>query len=289
MPEHLAPAKINLSLHVTGQDSKGYHLLDSIVVFAKAGDRLGIEANPSAGEDILFEARGPFAQSLGKPDNNLVVKAANLLAAQLRSQGYDPFPVRIVLEKNLPVASGMGGGSADAAAALHALEELWANDADIELEPLALELGADVPMCLRSGALRAQGTGEKITPLDAANPLHLVLTNPGAAVSTADVFQNLATKSNPPLSNQVFAGFPTLDALKAMRNDLQSPAIRMLPVIGEVLDVLDQNGSRLSRMSGSGASCFGIYPDADAAKFAVKTIRQAHPGWWCVATDTIVS
>ncbi len=257
--EH-APAKINLTLHVTGRRPDGYHLLDSLVVFTEIGDRVSLCPGP-----LSLEVTGPFAAGLDARADNLCLRAARLVGAE----------VAITLEKNLPVASGIGGGSADAAAVLRALDARPENPAS---------LGADVPACLLSQPLRMRGVGELLEPLPALPPFHLVLVNPGQGVATPDVFRALAQRENAPMPALTgwddLAGF--IDFLRACRNDLEKPALTLVPEIANCLSALADSGAALARMSGSGATCFGIFADAGSAARACAAL--ARPGWWVAAT-----
>ena len=262
-----APAKVNLALHITGQRADGYHLLDSLVVFAGIGDLVSCAPAPS----LSLTLSGPQAAALTSSADNLVMRAARLM-----SQGDG---AAIDLEKHLPVASGIGGGSADAAATLRALSRLWARP----VPPSVLDLGADVPACLSSAPKRMQGIGEKLSPVRPLPECHLVLINPGVAVSTPDVFKALVYKDN-----SAFPDIPTFalahdlaEWLAYQRNDLQAPALALVPVIGAVLKALSAHpGCHLARMSGSGATCFGLFStQAESAK-AAQTIAVAQPDWW---------
>jgi 4-diphosphocytidyl-2-C-methyl-D-erythritol kinase len=281
---HLARAKINLALHVTGRRSDGYHLLETLVVFAGVGDRLMVEA---AAADALG-VDGRFAEAVPLDGTNLVIRARDGLRAAFPAN--DCGPVALRLEKNLPVASGVGGGSSDAAAALRALCALWEIDAECAaVGAVAAGLGADVPMCLDGRALVARGIGEEIAPLACWPRLDMVLVNPGVAVSTPAVFSRLSRHDYPPLPRLP----ETPDAAEAIawlaraRNDLEPPARAEAPAIGEALDALAQAGASLARMSGSGATCFGLFAEANAAHAAAATIRAARPGWFVEATQTM--
>lgn len=270
--EALARAKINLALHVTGRRSDGYHLLDSLVAFAALGDRISVVR----ASGLSLTISGPFASELSQTDN-LVLKAARALHPTLGA--------RITLEKNLPLASGIGGGSADAAATLHALSRLWS--LPLPTPETVLALGADVPVCLTGQPARMQGIGDDVTRVHLP-PAGLLLINPGVALSTATVFQAMAARSNPPLPD--LPAFPSAQSLAtwliAQRNDLQTPALALAPVIGETLAALAQTpDALLTRMSGSGATCFALYPDAAAAQFAAAQLRAIHPNWWITATS----
>ena len=276
-----ARAKVNLALHVTGRREDGYHLLDSFVVFPDIGDC--IAARP--GDGLSLALSGPFASALDAGDDNLVLRAAHLLAEKARGDGHGVAGAALVLDKQLPVASGIGGGSADAAAALLLLTGLWGlpYGAD-DLADIAIALGADVPMCLAGTPLRASGIGEVLTPLPPLPDFSLVLVNPGVAVSTPAVFRALASRDNPPLP-ALPAAFADVDALAAYlagcRNDLEAPALAVAPRIGDVLGALRATtGCLLARMSGSGATCFGLFADADAAATAAADLAAAQPAWW---------
>ncbi|MFD0915997.1 4-(cytidine 5'-diphospho)-2-C-methyl-D-erythritol kinase [Pseudahrensia aquimaris] len=274
-----AYAKVNLALHILGQRSDGYHLLDSIVTFARYGDTLTIA--PSSNE-ISLELHGPEADNLKADADNLVMRAAKALAGERNNLG-----ARLTLTKRLPVSSGIGGGSADAAAALRGLNEFWAlNLPQEKLAAIALELGADVPMCLASTPLRARGIGEDITPL-ALPSKNMVLVNPRISVSTPAVFSALAIKENPAIADTLSR--PLWESIAdTTRNDLQNPAIALVPEISQCLETLSAApGCRFARMSGSGATCFGIFDEDEAANAAKEAIAVKHPQWWVVATQTV--
>jgi 4-diphosphocytidyl-2-C-methyl-D-erythritol kinase len=283
MLERTAHAKVNLALHVTGQRDDGYHLLDSLVVFTEYGDQITISENEKALSLVWLEIDGPFAKGLDAGANNLVNRAALALAYKIMETSPKPVPVKITLTKNLPVASGIGGGSADAAATLLALKEFWVTDTG--LDDIALKLGADVPMCLASKPLRARGIGDEISSLKMNTALDMLLVNPNVEVSTPAIFQKLETRHNPPILNTDIS----VDALSLTRNDLQVPAIAMEPEIQTVLQALEQTDSLFARMSGSGATCFALYETATQARLAEAQIKKQHPEWWCVATSTTVS
>lgn len=268
-----APAKVNLALHVTGRRADGYHLLDSLVVFAGAGDR--VTAAPAG--DLTLSVTGPRAAALPASDDNIVLRAARCMG---------PNGARLTLDKNLPVASGIGGGSADAAATLRALARLRGQP----LPPAAavLALGADVPVCLAGRPCRMSGIGETLQPL--AHPLPeawLVLANPGTAVATPAVFAALARRDNAPLPRDLprLRSAADLSAfLRMVRNDLEAPAAHLVPEISVVRSALSaQPGCLMSRMSGSGATCFGLFPDALTAAAAARALRGARPDWWIEA------
>jgi len=286
MTTRFAAAKINLALHVTGRREDGYHLLDSAVMFAAdAGDLVTVAPADKLGLSIT----GPFSEGLETDGNNLVLKAVEALnkvcARRLR-------PCHITLEKHLPVASGIGGGSADAAAALNALMAFNAMEVPADqLAGIALELGADVPVCLASAACRMRGIGEEIEPWTSTPDLQAVLVNPRVAVSTAAIFKTLALLPGQPAGTgmgEMPARSDCLDWLAGCRNDLQPAACDLQPVIGLVLEAIAATDAcRLARMSGSGATCFGLFDDADAAGVAAERLRQAHPGWWVAATRLV--
>ena len=279
----LAPAKINLALHVTGRRADGYHLLESVVVFAQYGDTLTVEA----AEADAFSISGPHGAGLPADGSNLVVAARDRLRAAHPAE--TEAPVAIHLDKRLPVASGVGGGSSDAAAALRGLARVWDIDtASPEIAGIAAGLGADVPMCLDGRALVARGIGHDLQPLRAWPAFDVVLVNPGVAVPTPAVFGRLDRRDNPPLpplpDRPDHAA--ALAFLAAARNDLEAPALALAREIGDALDALRSTGAGLARMSGSGATCFGIFDDADAAQAAAARIRSDRPGWFVEATRT---
>ncbi len=271
MRTEFAPAKVNLALHVTGQRADGYHLLDSLVVFAGVGDRVTV----TPADALTLTITGPQGAALPPGDDNAVLRAARIFG-----------PARgaaITLDKLLPVASGIGGGSADAAATLRALAALWG----LPLPPAAdvLTLGADVPVCLAGGPARMTGIGDGVAPLrHPLPPAWLVLVNPGVAVATPAVFKALVQHDHAPLPDQLphWTGARDMAAfLHAMRNDLEDPAIRTAPVIADVKAALaGQPGCLLARMSGSGATCFGLFAEAGAAAVAAAAIRAAQSSWW---------
>lgn len=281
--EFRAPAKINLALHVTGRRVDGYHELETLVVFTAFGDRV---TATKAGRDS-FEVTGPFAVDVPKDAGNLVVKAREGMRRRFGSRAS---PVAITLEKNLPVASGIGGGSSDAAAALKALAGLWGLEDDDGLAEVGGMLGADVPMCLAAQPLIARGIGERIELVRAMPSIHLVLVNPMIAVSTPAVFAALRSRSNPPLPETRathFGDFASLiKYLQATRNDLEAVAAQIAPEIGSVLASLGEAGAPFARMSGSGATCFGIFETPGAAAAAEAAIRERHPSWFVISTET---
>lgn len=277
--EEQAPAKLNLSLRITGRRPDGYHELDSCVVFTELGDRLTVVLAERLGLEVV----GPFAHALRVQPDNLVVRAASALAAHA---GRTP-NVRFVLEKRIPVAAGLGGGSADAAATLRALDRLWQLGLETsELVAIAVGLGADVPVCVLGRPARMRGIGERLEPI-VLPTLELVLANPDRAVSTARVFAGLG-----PIGPMAASPLPVparradlLDWLRASGNDLEASARRLEPAIGHVLEAIGaQPGCQLARMTGSGATCFGVFEDEDAAGRGAAAVLRAHPRWWVMRT-----
>ncbi|MCF1460333.1 4-(cytidine 5'-diphospho)-2-C-methyl-D-erythritol kinase [Agrobacterium vitis] len=284
----IAAAKINLALHVTGRRDDGYHLLDTLVTFAEHGDVITVE---TARQDE-FTLSGRFAGQLQSEDpaGNLVIRARDLLRTATLAKGLPAPPVALSLQKNLPIASGIGGGSADAAATLRALQHLW--DSHLEpaaLEDLALKLGADVPMCLASTSLRATGIGEALTPLPALPRFGLLLGNPLQAVSTPAIFKAMTRRDNPPIGPLPPLAEQALwtEALRRLRNDLQPAAETLCPHIAELSRMIEATGALVTRMSGSGATCFGLYPTYDAAFAAEKLLLTARPDWYFQASQTL--
>ncbi len=269
-------AKVNLTLHVTGRRPDGYHELDSLVVFAGVGDTL--EIAPAEGLSLAVD--GPFAAALGDVSANLVVRAAEALRARY-SHGAG---AHLHLTKRLPVAAGIGGGSCDAAAALRGLNEVWRlGAAATDLIALGTALGADVPVCLAAKPSFVGGVGERIDPAPDLPPFWFVLVNPGIALATPAVFKSRSGPFSEPLRwRDSLASAQALAArLRDGGNDLEAPATVMVPEIGEVLSALrGTTGCLLARMSGSGATCFGMFADEGAAKAAAVRIREARPAWW---------
>jgi 4-diphosphocytidyl-2-C-methyl-D-erythritol kinase len=278
MKTEFAPAKINLALHVTGRRGDGYHLLDSLVVFAGIGDRVTV----TPADALSLTVAGAQAAQLPVADDNLVLRAARAFGS---AQG-----ARITLDKVLPITSGIGGGSADAAATLRLLARVWG----VALPDAAavLALGADVPVCLAGRPARMTGVGDQLSALPHALPAAwVVLVNPGVAVPTPAVFSALQQKENPaiamPLPRWLDATAMARD-LAQLRNDLEPPAIQIAPVIGTAKAALAATGDcLLARMSGSGATCFGLYADEPAATAAAQLLSAAHPKWWVVAAPLL--
>lgn len=278
-------AKVNLSLRVVGRRADGYHDLESVVAFADCADRLTLEP----GGELKLTTTGPLAAACGDTADNLVFKAARLLAEAVPGLKLGAF----ALDKVLPVAAGIGGGSADAAAALRLLARL--NDLPLDdprLQKVALATGADVPVCLASRACDMTGVGEQLLPL-ALPSMPCVMVNPRVPVATADVFKALGLRNGelrvgvtdviraPAWPEEGGSIADWVEVLETVGNDLESPAMRIEPVIGEVLEALRESaGVKLARMSGSGATCFAIYGVPAEAHAAAERIRRDHPGWW---------
>ncbi len=276
LSEH-ARAKINLFLHVRGRRPDGRHTLESLAVFPDVGDVLSAERSPIRSLSL----DGPFAAELGAGGDNLVLRATEALGAAVGLADG----VALRLDKRLPVASGIGGGSADAAATLRLLMRLWGRAPDdAGLRALALSLGADVPVCLSSAPALMGGVGETLSPAPPFPAFWLVLANPLVPLSTAAVFGALERRDNPP-ADRPPARFADTGALVAWlarrRNDLEAPARALAPVVSRVLSALRwAPESRLARMSGSGATCFAIVADQAAALALAARLRAAEPGWW---------
>ena len=283
LPAEFAPAKVNLTLHVLGRRADGYHEIESLVVFADIGDRLTF----LPGAALALDVGGPTAEAAGAAADNLVLKAARALAERVEGLRLG----RFTLEKRLPVAAGLGGGSSDAAAALRLLarENGLALD-DARLLAAAQATGADVPVCVDPRPRMMRGIGELLSDPLVLPALPAVLVNPGVAVPTRDVFAALAA---PPLSSSGQSeDFLTIDAdaaalvsiLSARRNDLEAPAIKLQAIIADVLVALQDSGCLLARMSGSGATCFGLFGSAATAAEVAQRMRVVHPQWWIEAT-----
>ena len=264
--EEVAYAKINLALHVRGREPDGYHRIETLFAFAEAGDRLSVRP----GDGLKLRIEGPFASALGEGEDNLVLRAARALAeASGVRAGAD-----LLLEKNLPVAAGLGGGSADAAAALRALNLVWGIGlGKAELAGIGRPLGADVPACVHSRTAIGTGRGDLLEHTEPAGlkGMPILLINPGVALSTARVFERWTGEDGGPLPNDMRAG----------RNDLEAPAMALEPRIADVLDRLKrQDGAVLARMSGSGATCFALFETQPERDRAAAAIKAANPGWW---------
>lgn len=275
----LAPAKINLALHVTGRRADGYHLLDSLVVFAAAGDRIAL----APGQGVSLGLRGPHAADVPAGDDNLVLRAAALIGAR---------DIAITLDKRLPAASGMGGGSADAAC----LMRLAAQAQGLALPgvPALMRLGADLPVCLRAPLpCRMQGLGETVTPLAGVPALWMLIANPGLPLATPTVFRALGQPDNAPLPPLPPQGWADARALadwlaRHTRNDLQPPAQALMPEIASLIaEIAGQPGCLLARMTGSGATCFGLFDSRRNLRAASRAL--ARPGRFLAATRCLPS
>lgn len=279
-----APAKINLTLHIVGRRADGWHELESLVVFTRSGDTLALEP----GESLGLVVSGPTAAAAGIADDNLVLRAARALAARVSGLRLGTF----TLTKCLPVAAGIGGGSSDAAAALRLLARVngLAID-DPRVIAAAAATGSDIPVCLAAAARMMRGVGNDLGPLLALPPLPALLINPGVPLDTKSVFARMKLQ---PGWTSIASEHPTLQtgdpseavfaALKRGRNDMEDAACSLVPVVSDVLAVLGAaRGCRLARMSGSGATCFGLFSDRRAVVRARNAIADAHPDWWAKA------
>ena len=272
-----APAKVNLYLHVTGKRPDGYHLLDSLVVFTDFGDLVTV--TPAAG--LSLRITGSFAEGIPIDGRNLVLQAAE----KLQALAGIPSGADIILDKRIPVAAGVGGGSADAAATLKALCQLWDLDVSHEdLDSLALDLGADVPVCLAGRATYMAGIGEDLTPTPDLPSMGILLANPLIGLSTPAVFKARTADFSEPgrLAGADFSTAPELaTALGQRQNDLEPPAKSLVPEVAELLaELKDCDDSLLARMSGSGATCFALFADEAAAVRAAESLKIRHPDWW---------
>lgn len=266
-----APAKINLALHVRSRRADGYHELETLFAFLQDGDSVSIA--PAAVPQ--FSLTGPFAAALSGEGDNLVLRAARLFNERFGEVG----PLDIVLDKHLPVASGIGGGSADAAATLRGLARLRGVSLD---EPALFEiaeaLGADVPACLLGKSALGTGKGEQLLPLDGVTGTPVLLVNPGVAVSTGPVFRAWDGVDRGPIGDGT-----VIQRALAGRNDLEPPARSIAPMIGDVIALLEQQpGTILARMSGSGATCFALFETVADRQHAAATVKATEPGWWCL-------
>ncbi|MEP4379913.1 MAG: 4-(cytidine 5'-diphospho)-2-C-methyl-D-erythritol kinase [Alphaproteobacteria bacterium] len=280
-----APAKLNLFLHVGSKQADGYHPLESLVMFSEFGDGLRLTTS----DHFELIRTGPYAAALpDRPDEDLTARAVAGLA-----EICGRVPVfTITLDKNIPVAAGLGGGSADAAAAIRLVCREWDVDPnDPRVKGLAAGLGADVPMCLHSRPAWVAGVGEKVTPIEHSAVLDLLLVNPRVPLRTAQVFAAYApvdpVADVDPAAVDLAVTDSVIGFLEQQRNDLAVPARRLCPVIADVLDALAQaDGSRLARMSGSGPTCFAIFDDAETCKRAALDLGARYPGWWVSPTRT---
>jgi 4-diphosphocytidyl-2-C-methyl-D-erythritol kinase len=279
-----APAKVNLTLRVLGKRADGYHDLESLVVFARVADRLTL----SPGSVLDLGVDGPTAAAAGGLSDNLVLRAAQALAARVPGLRLG----RFALTKQLPVAAGIGGGSADAAAALRLLAQLNKLGDDLRLMEAARATGADVPVCLDPHPRMMRGIGDVLSPPLALPALAAVMVNPGVPVPTKDVFARLGLAPGERRGEASAidpGGLKDRDALlaylEAQPNDLEAPAVALQPVIADVLAALaGQGGCLLARMSGSGATCFGLFETDVAAQSAAHALASAYPAWWVAPT-----
>ncbi len=282
----VAPAKLNLYLHLLGRRDDGYHRLDSLVVFAGVGDTLAA----TGAADFSLSVSGPFKAAAPGGDDNLVARAARALAAAAKR----PAGTRLRLIKRLPVAAGIGGGSADAAAALRILSRLWrVRGRDAVCSRLAPGLGADVPVCLNGRPSFVGGVGERLSPAPSLPSLWAVLVNPGVPVSTPAVFAAFARSGAPFGRASRFRRAPAdalefAQMLRARGNDLGPPALDLAPPIGRALAALAaQPAALLARMSGSGGTCFALFEREHHARSSARTIRRAEPAWWVAAAPIL--
>lgn len=280
MAARLAPAKVNLFLHVGAPGADGYHPVCSLMVFADVGDRVSIEL----GEGKL-SVSGPFAKGLGRESDNLIFRAVRAFVAEL---GRPMAELAMSLEKQLPVASGLGGGSSDAGAALRLIRDVFAPQIDdARLETVAASLGADGAACLWARPVVAQGRGERLSPAPGLPMLDAVLVNPGVAVSTPDVYRRLDASAafgdvTPPPMPDAFESPQEVAAwLATQSNDLEAPAIQAAPEVGAVLETLrEEPETLLARVSGSGGTCFALCADDIAAETLAERIEAMAPHWW---------
>ncbi len=283
----LAPAKINLFLHVGAVDADGYHPLSSLVAFADVGDRVSVES----ADRLSLAVDGPFGGGLGATDDNLILRALRQLG---KACGVAEPKLKVTLDKRLPIAAGLGGGSSDAGAALKLARDVLALDLDdAALETVAGVVGADGPMCLRMRTAWAEGRGDVLTDEPRLPPLPAVLFNPGVPSPTGAVYRaydagpvRAADRPAPPQDWSIAA---VIDWLSAQRNDLEAPALALTPAIGAALSVVAATDhAALTRMSGSGATVFGLYPSDDAARSAARALSASHPEAWVKATQLSV-
>jgi 4-diphosphocytidyl-2-C-methyl-D-erythritol kinase len=278
-----APAKVNLFLHVASPDADGMHPLCSLMAFADIGDRITLEP----ADTLSLSSAGPFGAGLPASDDNLVLRAARALLA-LPGAGMGAPGFRLILDKQLPIASGLGGGSSDAGAALRLVRDAVRPDvADAALVDIAGKLGSDGPACLFARPVIAEGRGERLTPAPVLPRLDAVLVNPGVASPTGEVYRRLDAMrprgaADRPAIPKAFEDMEAVaEWLRGLRNDLEPPAIAVNPVVGEALAALSSGpGTRLARVSGSGATCFALCADEAAAATLAARVSRAHPGWW---------
>jgi 4-diphosphocytidyl-2-C-methyl-D-erythritol kinase len=285
-----APAKINLALHVTGQRDDGYHLIETVVTFSRNGDVVTVEAGSVDGFTMSGRFSAGLSQAVDGSDGNLVLKARDALREALHEAGFEAPPVQIHLEKNLPVASGIGGGSADAAATIRALLRHWDSELSAaSLDKLSIRLGADIPMCLAGKSLIASGIGENLTLLPSMPQFCCIVANPLQVVSTPQVFRQLQSKANAGLSKPPETDDPAewTSWLSELRNDLEPPARLLASRISELSGLMKDSGATLVRMSGSGASCFALFENAEHAERALEHFNAVRPDWYFMLTETV--
>lgn len=274
-----APAKLNLTLHVTGRRSDGYHVLDSLVVFADVGDQITAESD----SNLWLDVSGPMAQGVPSDARNLMLKAAALMPL---GQG-----AALSLTKNLPAASGIGGGSSDAAATLRALSQLW--NVPLPTSEMLLKLGADLPVCMTPLPQRMSGIGEKLSLVPNVPELSILLVNPKIEVPTPAVFKAMTNRDNPGMTRALPAWSSQsefVNWLSDQRNDMQTAACALASEISTCLTALEAvEGCQLARMSGSGATCIGVFVTANAANSAEQALKSIYPNWWVTAAKTTAS
>ncbi|MBL4601205.1 MAG: 4-(cytidine 5'-diphospho)-2-C-methyl-D-erythritol kinase [Emcibacteraceae bacterium] len=275
----LAAAKINLDLRITGRRDDGYHHLDSIVVFTDVGDEVYAEKS----DELSLEISGPFADGFKTTDGNLILQAAKTLCHEANVEPT----IKFRLVKNLPLSSGIGGGSSDGAAAMKLVQDILNLKIDEKkLNEIALKIGADVPVCLRSKASHMCGIGDELNDIKLAPGIHMLLVNPGISVSTPEIFRKYAAsnvsfdKKRQPFTGQIHLPL-MIDILKSSRNSLQQAACSINNEISDVLIALgNTDGALLSRMSGSGATCYSLYENFDQCVVAAKKISELNKKWW---------
>ena len=281
MFEEKASAKVNLCLQIVGQKSNGFHLVDSIVGFTEFGDHLSFKKS----DELELITKGAFSDQIPVDKSNLILKAAELLRAinNIKTGAH------ITLTKNLPPSAGLGGGSSDAAAAIRGLSRLWGTDL-LEIDDL-MKIGSDLPVCINQKTQHMKGFGEVLKEINTFPNLPILLVNPLKKVSTQTVFRMLKNKKNPPLSKyeKLFqAKKDWINWLLLQRNDLMEPAVKVEPVISEVLRLISKQISvEKVSMSGSGATCFGIFENKHDCDLAMQRVRLERPDWWSVSTEII--
>ncbi|RIA55892.1 4-(cytidine 5'-diphospho)-2-C-methyl-D-erythritol kinase [Dichotomicrobium thermohalophilum] len=283
--QEFAPAKVNLTLEIPGRRADGYHEIVSLIAFADVGDTLTL--HPAETREVTLDVQGPFGKAIDQ--DNLVLRAAR---AFLESEPEVPGG-HFVLDKRLPVAGGIGGGSADAAAAVRLLARAnrCGPDWRARLLPALTRLGADIPVCIESRAAWVRGIGEKVAPLSTMPELPAVLINPGVPLPTGEVFAALGAPLLDEASNGIETpqGFgaraPLVSYLREHANDLEPPARRLVPVIGDVLEAIAGTpGCLMGRLSGSGPTCYGLFGSREEATRAARALAADRPGWWIVPT-----